>query len=113
MKKFLKVIFYVVLVVASPFIWIHRRINKRKAAIKYKHIVDGFANYAFPNRRMENLAKTRASICSRCPLAKRDPILSLIPDKALPGIEGYICDACGCNLSAKVRSADFCPKGKW
>lgn len=113
MKYIFKGLAYTVLAIASPFIWLHRRVKKRNADIKYKHIVDGFSNYAFPNSRMENLAKTRASICSRCPFAKVDPMFAALKDKNLPSIQGYICDACGCNLSAKVRSNDFCPKGKW
>ena len=44
MKNIFKVLAYIILAIASPFIWLHRTVKKRNAAIKYKNIVDGFAN---------------------------------------------------------------------
>lgn len=113
-KKLFKYIFYTLLAVFYPFIWIHRKYKKRKALTNFGHIVEGFSNHIFPNDKMEDLAKTRAAICSRCPFAKYSPVAKVvIVDNRTKEVSGMYCDICGCNLSAKVRSRDWCPKGKW
>lgn len=82
--------------------------------IKLGNIIDGFTNLAFPDAEVEDLAKKRAAICAECPLAVKTGVYSVIADKRTKHIQGMKCDACGCNLSAKVRSVkDYCPKGKW
>jgi hypothetical protein len=114
MKKAFKIIMWIVLTITWPFIWLHRKYTKRKTEIKFINIVDGFANYTFPNKKVEALAKTRAEICSRCPFAKHSEVAKLVVvDNRTKEVHGMYCDICGCNLSAKVRSRDWCPKGKW
>lgn len=114
LKFLFKLVLYVGTVVFGPFVWLYNKYKKRKTTLKYKNIVDGFANHVFPNEYIEDLAKTRASICSRCPFAKHsDTVKKIIVDNKTKEISGMYCDVCGCSLSAKVRANDYCPKGKW
>lgn len=114
MKTLYKIILYIGLAVLSPFIWFERKMTKKKAAIKYSNIVGGFVNVAFPNKKVEHLAKARASICAKCPHAKNSEVVKkIVIDNRTKEIRGMYCDVCGCNLTAKVRSQDSCPKGKW
>jgi hypothetical protein len=114
LKLIVKLIFYIGVVLFGPFVWLHKKYTKRKSALKYKNIVDGFTNHVFPNPHIEDLAKTRASICSRCPYAKNSTTMKkVIVDNKTKEIQGMYCDICGCSLSAKVRSNDYCPKGRW
>ena len=118
MKKILlhivKGIFYVGVVLFGPFVWLYNKYKKRKHNINYNNIVDGFANHVFAEEWVEDMAKTRASICSRCPFAKHSTTMKkIVVDNRTKNIQGMYCEVCGCNLSAKVRSRDWCPKGKW
>jgi hypothetical protein len=114
MKHIFKAIFFIGGLIVSPFYWTYRTYKKKKTKIKYSHIVEGFMNHKFPNDKMEDLAKTRAAICSRCPFAKHSKVVkTVLVDNRTKEISGMYCDICGCSLSAKVRSKDWCPKGKW
>lgn len=64
---------------------------------KFDEIKEGWKNYMFPNEKVEQIAKKRASICSDC-------------DQ-----NGFgVCKACGCPLAAKTRSPESkCPLNKW
>lgn len=85
-----------------------------KPDIIFSNIVAGFAGLAFPNEKTEALAKRRAEICAQCPSAVETGLYTAIIDKRTTQIQGMKCNECGCNLSAKVRSAkDYCPLGKW
>lgn len=85
-----------------------------KPDIVFKNIVAGFAGLAFPDEKTETLAKRRAEICATCPFAVSAGVRNIIVDNRTKQIEGMKCSACGCFLSAKVRSVnDYCPKGKW
>lgn len=56
----------------------------------------------------------RAKICSTCPEAKVGAFEQMLPDFSLVEVKGLKCKACGCPLSAKIRSTeDTCPLGKW
>lgn len=114
LKFILRPILYIGILIVGPFIKLNNILKKRKSKVKYSTIVNGFANYAFPNKYTEELAVTRASICSRCPYAKENKIAKkMVKDSKIKHISGLYCEICGCNLSAKVRSNDWCPKGKW
>lgn len=98
----------------GPLIKIKNFFNKRKIEVRYSNIVEGFANHIFDNPQMEVVAKQRAKICATCPFAKQSNVMKVvIVDNKTKEIQGLYCDACGCNLSAKVRSNTYCPKGKW
>lgn len=85
-----------------------------KPDIVFKNIVAGFAGLAFPNEKVEALAKRRAEICAVCPSAVESGLYTAVADKRTTKIQGMKCAECGCNLSAKVRSTnDYCPLGKW
>lgn len=75
-------------------------------------ILSGWKNYLDKGEVTEEIAKQRAAICSGCPHAKQGKLLAFIKD-TLKEVEGAYCNACGCPLSAKVRSNDICPKYKW
>lgn len=93
---------------------IKKRKSKPRNKINLKNIVDGFSNLAFPDPEVEKMAIARAEICAGCPFAVKTGVYSMIVDKRTKQIQGMKCDKCGCNLSAKVRSAnDTCPLGKW
>jgi len=63
-----------------------------------QEIISGWKNYAFKNKEIEELAKTRVKICVGCPLLRKN----------------NTCSVCGCYIPAKVRSAKSrCPKKKW
>ena len=74
--------------------------------------MSGWKNYLDKCEVSEANAKDRASTCAACPEAKNGKLLAFIKDD-LKEIEGTYCKACGCPLSAKVRSHDTCPKNKW
>lgn len=85
-----------------------------KPPVVLSNIVSGFANLAFPDKDVEELAMKRARICSECPSAQKTGVYSVIVDSRTHEIQGMKCADCGCNLSAKVRSvSDSCPQGKW
>jgi hypothetical protein len=66
---------------------------------KLQEIYNGWKNYVFPNKKIEELAKNRAQICVKCS--------DLNTTK-------NTCKICGCYIPAKVRSErSKCPKKKW
>ena len=79
---------------------------------KLKLIVQGWANYAFENYKIEQRANERAIICSVCEYARNDVWFDL-KDSRIQEISGIACFACECPLSTKLRSDDKCPLGKW
>ena len=88
--------------------------RRDKPDVVIANILDGFSHLAFPDKEVEKLAHKRANICAQCPFASKTAKYSVVVDNRTKEIQGMACDACGCNLSAKVRSVrDYCPKGKW
>jgi len=77
-----------------------------------KEILNGWINYLDKCEVAEAKAIQRAAICAVCPLARQGKLLAFVKD-TLKEVEGAYCTACGCPLSAKVRSNDTCPKQKW
>lgn len=59
-------------------------------------IIEGWGNYIFPNKEVENLAKVRALICATCKSNKLN-----------------VCTECLCPIPAKTRSTqEKCDKWK-
>jgi len=89
--------------------------SRKKTSVVFEDIVAGFTNYAFPSEQVERLARTRAEICAGCPFVKYNGAINTISSgETITQVKGMYCDACGCGLSAKIRSPkNFCPKGKW
>lgn len=119
MKK-LRWIYYILLfpliIIAAPLYKLTRYLVSRKnTKVVYKDILEGFANYTFPNENVEQLALIRAEICSKCPFAKYSgAVNTMTVGEKITSVKGMYCDACGCGLSAKIRAVkSFCPKGKW
>ncbi|KGO88091.1 hypothetical protein Q765_03285 [Flavobacterium rivuli WB 3.3-2 = DSM 21788] len=77
-----------------------------------KAILTGWKNYISKSDVVESVAKERAAICAVCPHAKQGKIIAFIKD-TLQEVQGAYCDACGCPLSAKIRSTEICPNSKW
>lgn len=70
-----------------------------KRALDIKSILEGWKNYIFPNEEVEEIAKHRLLVCSKCP--------HRINSK---------CGECGCPLETKARAVNQrnkCPKDKW
>jgi len=65
---------------------------------RLQEIFKGWKNYMFPNKDIEEIAKTRMEICIGC-------------DKLS---DRNYCDICGCYMPAKVRSIKSkCDDKKW
>lgn len=71
---------------------------------KLRSIVNGYSNYLFPSKLIEELAHERAKICSTCEHCVEKKVFKVLNDKENKTIEGAGCGLCGCPLSAKVRS---------
>lgn len=83
---------------------------------KLKLIKDGWANYTFPNAKVERLAVGRAKICAGCVYIEQSPLARVVTSESdsMKKVHGMRCGVCKCPLSAKVRSEhDSCPKGHW
>lgn len=80
--------------------------------IQISKILNGWANFITKPEVVEEKAKERAAICAACPYAKQGKLLTFVKD-TLSEVQGAYCEKCGCPLSAKVRSVDICPIGKW
>jgi len=89
--------------------------SSKSTSLKLLNIVDGWANLAAVDPKVEILAHKRASICAQCPAAVASGALyTVVVDNRTKQIRGMSCQDCGCPLSAKVRSVnDSCPRGKW
>lgn len=89
--------------------------RKGKPDVVFSNIVAGWYNLAFTDPSIEVVARKRAAICANCPLAVlSSSFTTRLIDNKTTAIRGLSCEACGCNLSAKVRSiGDQCPLSKW
>lgn len=68
---------------------------------KLEEILNGWKNYIFPNKKVEELAKKRISICLNKQICKK---LS----------NRNYCGICNCYMPAKVRNPKSkCPKNYW
>lgn len=90
------------------------KFKKPMAIKKLNNIVDGWKHLAFPDQEVERIAMERAKICAGCPFAVESGLYGVVKDNKTSQIQGMKCAACGCALSAKIRSLDeYCPKGRW
>ena len=86
---------------------------------KANDILNGWVNYLKnDNEEVLEIAKPRAEICAKCPIASYGLHTSVLPDYSFGEIQGYYCDSekggCGCPISTAIRSKNYtCPKGKW
>lgn len=75
-----------------------------------KQFLKGWANYIL-NLNTE-AARKKARICIECDFIKKG-IFEVVKDNKIQEIEGAVCGVCNCPLTAKLRSNDKCPKGKF
>ena len=89
--------------------------NNPHKELVISNIIAGWANLAFTDPKVEELAKKRADICAACPFAVFvGGIHTIVVDNKTTQVRGLKCTKCGCPLSAKVRSPhDYCPLGEW
>jgi hypothetical protein len=89
--------------------------DNEKTELNYKAIASGWKNYIFKSESIEELAKTRAKVCSECPNINTNYMFKkILPDKSLENIQGTACNLCGCPLSSKLRQVlENCPEKKW
>lgn len=91
---------------------------------KYRNIIDGWYNDAFPTEDIIKLSEERASICAGCPLNVNNACSSkktgevvetfLYKTKGETRVKGSIQKGCGCFLSKKLKAPnDQCPLAKW
>jgi predicted nucleic acid-binding Zn-ribbon protein len=77
-------------------------------------MLEGGMNYLKKDKKVEELATRRASICAECPHMEPSKIVEQIRDDKLVKVKGHICGSCGCILSFKLRSeSSKCPEDKW
>jgi hypothetical protein len=102
-------------IIILPFYTAYQRIFKKRAIkSKAKDIVDGFSYLVIEDSEVEKKAKARAEVCAGCKFAKYNGKLNtIVVDNKTHKIKGMYCGVCSCSLSAKVRSDDSCPLGKW
>ncbi len=75
-------------------------------------ILKAWANVIIKDDNVEQEAKRRAQICSKCEFAKHGKLLTFVKDE-LKEIEGLYCSDClGCPLIAKIRGDVICRKWK-
>jgi hypothetical protein len=86
-----------------------------KKEIILSNIIAGWANLAFTDPKVEELARKRADICASCPFATLvGGLHTIVVDNKTTQVRGLKCSKCGCPLSAKIRSPhDSCPIGLW
>jgi hypothetical protein len=90
--------------------------KKKKIAIKYGDIVDGFSYLIMTDPKVEEVAKERASICAKCPHASyiAGHKNTVVVEQKEYTYKSMKCNACECALAAKVRAMDnHCPLNKW
>jgi hypothetical protein len=62
-------------------------------------IYDGWKNYIFPSKEVEEIAKERAEICASC-----DYMKEITRNWGAGSLQYVGCSLCGCPISKKVRS---------
>ena len=66
--------------------------------------------------KVEEIAKQRAAMCSRCPHASylNGHKTTIMVNEKVHSYKSMKCNVCGCALAAKVRAMnDECPIGLW
>ena len=81
---------------------------------KLKDILNGWSSYLINDATSNEIAKSRANICSNCDKPVRGRFEILLPDWSIKEIQGLKCSVCNCPLSTATRSQNYkCPLGKW
>lgn len=75
-----------------------------------KNFFTGWGNFLLGLNTKE--AKRKANICLDCDHLESGKI-EIIKDNKIKEISGAICGKCKCPLSAKLRSDDKCPIGRF
>ena len=69
---------------------------------KFGKIAEGWTNFVFKSKNVEELATVRAKICSTCPFIK-EMTIPITKGDSIVEARGMYCSQCGCPISAKVR----------
>jgi len=77
------------------------------------HIMQGWKNYTFPNKQVEESAKIKAEICAKCTHAVNSVWDEILPDTTLQEVKGMKCELCDCPLSTLLRSEKKCEDGRF
>lgn len=72
-------------------------------------VIKGWKNFILG---LNKNAREKAKKCVTCKHKTKGKI-EFIKDSTIKEIEGFICGKCKCPLSAKLRSDDKCPLGKF
>lgn len=75
--------------------------------------MQGWKNYTFPNKQVEESAKKKAEICAKCPHAVNSVWDEILPDATLQEVKGMKCELCDCPLSTLLRSDKNCVDGRF
>lgn len=75
--------------------------------------MQGWKNYTFPNKKVEESAKKKAKICAKCLHAVNSVWDEILPDATLQEVKGMKCDLCDCPLSTLLRSDKKCEDGRF
>lgn len=106
-----------VIAFANAYKWYQRKFRKREIKLKYNDIVDGFSYMIATDPKVEEVAKYRAGVCSKCPHSKYiagGKLMTIMVNEKAHQYKAMKCDQCGCALAAKVRAMnDQCPVGLW
>ena len=79
-----------------------------KAFSNLSAIYEGIKNRIFVNKKVEEIAAIRWSICQQCSQLDKEG-----NDCTIPGTQPC-CSLCGCSMANKTRSlTSSCPDGKW
>jgi len=77
------------------------------------HIMQGWKNYTFTNKQVEESAKIKAEICAKCTHAVNSVWDEILPDATLQEVKGMKCELCDCPLSTLLRSDKKCEDGRF
>ena len=75
--------------------------------------MQGWKNYTFPNKKVEESAKKKAKICAKCLHAVNSVWDEILPDATLQEVKGMKCELCDCPLSTLLRSDKKCEDGRF
>jgi len=76
---------------------------------KFGKIAEGWTNFVFQSKNVQELAEVRAKICSTCPFIK-EMVVPITGMDSIKEARGMFCSKCGCPVSSKARVlAEECP----
>ncbi len=80
---------------------------------KLSFIIQGWKNYTFKDKQVEDSAKKKAEICASCEHAVKSVWDEVLPDTTLVEVKGMKCNLCDCPHSTLLRSDKPCELGKF